>query len=258
MLWTFLRINFQRYSYYRMSLFLDMMASAVFILFNLAFWDVIFERTETFGHLTQGDIYIFLAMVELLCILEIAFFNQFGKVWDYIITGELDKLLIQPVNPVFYLLCRTIHPWNLIKAIPVILIMALAAYEQGVVFHLSSIVVALTVVVFATVVYAFIQLTSSCLAFWLGKISFIDEVSDNLHLLNKVPHVIFSNKVKWIIGVIAPLGLATTDAMLFIKEMDTQAILISLGIMLMSLLLWVGLFTALWHTGRCRYNSYGG
>ncbi|QTL36460.1 ABC-2 family transporter protein [Pseudoalteromonas viridis] len=255
---TFLRINFQRYSYYRMSLFLDMLASAVFIIFNLAFWEVIFSKTDSFGHLTQGDIYIFLAMVELLCILEIAFFNQFGKVWDYIVTGELDKLLIQPVNPIFYLLCRTIHPWNLIKALPVVLIMAYAAYEQGVVFHISSVLVAITTVVFATLVYAFIQLTTSCLAFWLGRISLIDEVADNLHLLNKVPHVIFSNKVKWTIGLIAPLGLATTDAMLFIKEMDGQAVAISLGIMACSLALWAGLFATLWHFGRCRYNSYGG
>ncbi|WP_125783131.1 ABC transporter permease [Pseudoalteromonas rubra] len=258
MLWTFLRINFQRYSYYRVSLFLDMLASAVFIIFNLAFWDVIFSRTETFGNLTQGDIYIFLAMVELLCILEMAFFNQFGKVWDYIISGELDKLLIMPVNPVFYLLCRTIHPWNLIKAIPVILIMVVAAYEQGVEFHVSSALVAIATVVFATVIYAVIQLTTSCLAFWFGKISVIDEVSDNLHLLNKVPHVIFSNKTKWAIAVIAPLGLATTDAMLFIKEMDWQAISVALGIMTLSLALWVGLCATLWHFGRCRYNSYGG
>lgn len=258
MLLAFLKINFRRYSYYRMSLFLDMLASAVFIIFNLVFWDVVFSKTDKFGSLTQGDIYIFLALVELVCILEITLFNQFGKAWDYIVTGELDKLLIQPVNPIYYLLCRTVHPWNIIKAIPVVTILIIAAYQQGIVFTWLNIMIAALMVLFATTVYAFVQLASSCLAFWLGKISVIDELSDNLHLLNKVPHVIFSNEMKWLIGFIVPLGLATTDAMLFIKQMQFSDLMISLLIMSGSLLLWICCCLGLWHFGRCRYNSYGG
>lgn len=245
-------------TYYRTSLVFEILASGSFIVVNVIFWNAVFSKTDSLYGLSLGSLYLYLIFIESFMVIYAFLFLGYSKLWRRIISGGIDILLLSPRNPFFQIMCESINPSSLIKLVPIFILMVYTVFIQGFELNAFSIFIGGLLVIFSAIVFALIQFSSSTLAFWIGRSTIIDEISDQLTSTQQVPHVVFQTSVKYIIAIAIPLSIGPTNAVIY-NEGYSAVVLVWAGLaILFSLVLWSLLAYFLWTNGLKRYHSYGG
>lgn len=258
MLAEYLRVKLRAMAYFRTSLIFEMLASGTFLFVNIVFWNTIFFRTDTVAGLSQGDIYMYLVLIEYFAVIYAFSFSGYSKLWRLVISGELDILLLSPRVPYFYLLCENLRPVVLLRMVPVLALAAFTLSYMEANVSLLAIVFGLVLVAASVFVFSLIQFSSSCLSFWFGRAALVDEIADQLTAIQRVPHSVFSTGVKFAIAIILPLAIGPTQAVLFQQMRDPMMLVNASAVIVGSALLWGGLSYVAWVNGLRRYTSFGG
>ncbi len=258
MFFTFIHIKLQFLSYFRASVVLDLFSGISFILVNVVFWETIYSDLDDLNGISKSSVYFYLMYIEFFFMIYMLCFSGFSKMWRTIIDGRIDRLLVMPVNPVKLMILDGINLPALIKLIPIFFLGAYATFINGSLPSIVMLGIGFLFVILTVVIYGLIQFSASCLAFWIGRSSLVDEVSDQLSSINSVPHSVLSNSLKYGVALFLPFAALPTDIVLFFDGASRWPVVWSIAITLLSLGLWICISSIAWSRGRKIYTSFGG
>ena len=118
-LWSaFLRNSLTRDMEFKMNFIADLFIDAIFYGSMYFLWAVIFSYVDVLGDFDQQAVIIFLIVMYLTDTVFVFFFgaNTF-TLNTMVVKGDLDLVLIKPVNPQFFMSFRYVCNYSLVSLI---------------------------------------------------------------------------------------------------------------------------------------------
>ncbi|MBN2257410.1 MAG: ABC-2 family transporter protein [Anaerolineaceae bacterium] len=254
-----LKINIIRGTYFRISYYLQIAASLAYVLSMVFFWQFILAKVPQFAGWDSASIFLFLAFGELFFGINMAFLSISGKLWYFIRMGFLDNYLVKPLDPRISIMMDFFESPLFFKSLPGVFLFLFMAFQAGWRPAWDSMIMAVQIVVFATFLFALIQMTFSNIAFWIGSTQALDETLNSLYEFSHYPLDIMPNGVKQLFLYVLPLAfIATVPAQLASGQMSFGVGIKNNIILCLIILIWLIINEIAWRAGLRRYESYGG
>lgn len=231
----FIEQGFSYESHYRMSTFVNIATSMLWLLMMVVSLEILFANTDTIAGWTKPELLVlalFWGVVdEFSTMLWKANHNDFANT---IISGDMDSLLVKPVNTFFlvnFRLFLTRAWWRFLVTIALFMI-ALIQFDLPVTI-LSSLL-ALVAFGSAAVTYFSYSLLLNTLAFWLGRIDNINSLIDTTVGMSRYPIDIFSRFFRILLLTVIPVGIiGYAPIAVFLNKHGALLALASCGIALL-------------------------
>lgn len=247
-----LAFGMRRSTAYRASFVLDTLGALAVAATSIAFWQVLYDNGARPPGLSQGDLFLFFAYVEVFFAVTNSCFATAGKLWRIIHSGRLDTFLIRPASARVLMVATNIRLDYALRALPSIGLFLWLAALSGEFPSLPGFLGGLILSGAAALCFALLQLAGSWLAFFVGRSEFIDELTDSLVEFMAYPHTIFPLWVQGLLMFVLPFGYAATGATDFARGTHWAVPLVAVTV---SLALWGIVQQYLWQKGLCHYDS---
>lgn len=196
------------------------MVSVLFVQFtSIFFLSVVFENINMInGYSFHQLLFIHGFSAMGLAINHIFFDNLWVLGSKYIITGNFDKFLVRPINPLFHLIAEKVQLDGfgqlLIGATILIYSMLNMGYEWGYI----DLFVLFSLVLFSGIIFASINLFFSTLSFWVIDSLPLMTAVFTINEFSKYPITIYGKIIGFILTFIIPYGfVAFYPASVFIE-----------------------------------------
>ena len=156
------------------------------------FWEILFL-------LGLGD-----ATFGLSAILVFRTFLVFDSA--YVLQGELDTLLVQPVHPLFNLILRNLQVMEFITLLKGLALAAIAGVQAGLSWTPAHILLFAGMIVLGGAVYCGIFILLFSTGFWLPRRSSVAAPLLSLNQLSQYPLLIYPEWLKLLLSSLLPLG----------------------------------------------------
>lgn len=161
------------------------------VLKGYSFWSVML--IYGFSMFSVGVYYVFFKNIERLHS-------------TYILDGELEKILIRPIDPFLGVILDRFNFEKGGDLIAAITIIPISLYKLGVKVSLVNLAALLVFLLSSTVIYVSIMLIFASLSFWIeDRNGFLDPIS-TLRIYGKYPMDIYAPMIKVILTWILPFG----------------------------------------------------
>jgi len=128
---------------------------------------------------------------------------------DYIISGDLDRFLLRPLNTLFQVYADSVHDNNIPKMIANFALMFYAGYQIGLTPDLITLIYAAFSMLSGMLVAASIYLLFSSTAFWTGTSRNAVWLIFRLSNFRKYPIEIFALAIQGLLVTLVPLAFAS-------------------------------------------------
>ena len=217
------------------------------------FFSIIFAFVDDIGVFTKQDVTIFLVITFLTDTLYMMFFA--GNIWRlnrYIVRGDLDYILLKPVNTQFFVSLRYVKSYALVSV--VILVIILLQLVLGSNNHITMTNVAFFIPSFLMGVslWVSIDFIISCLAFWFKNFGSAGWLGHEVMKFGTRPDTIYTGWMRKLMFSILPLA--------FVSSVPTRILLFGpdftflVGQVIASTLMFV-VAQIIWYNGVKRYES---
>lgn len=244
---------------WRLSFFLDMLVTAIWMGIYVLFWRILLVNFLSVGGWTFPSLVIFVGFQELTYGINAGLFSGAMRFWVYINTGRLDVALARPMDARLSAILLNIDPWQLIRSGLMFTLFTALAVKLGLPFNPPAILAAIILSFFAAIAKTLLALTINYIAFWWGNVDFLHELIGTLDHFTGIPMTMLPNILQLLFTLGIPLMFAVTFPTLFISGKvswnDFGLPLVGLGI---SLSFWVACQEYLWRKGLKAYESFGG
>ncbi len=221
---------------------------------------VIFQKTETLGDWKKAEvIFIYgLAMLsQALFGLVSTTFWQFPN--RYVMNGEMDRLLIRPVNPLLQLMMENLEFEELPSLILGLLLIGFSASSLGLAWSPAKVLILSLDAVSAALMLVGVFLALTTLSFWFEDRVAITPPVFNLLAFGRYPLTIFHRSVQMLLSTVIPFGFLAFYPATFFLTSNSRSAEFSLFAW-MTPLVGVGSFAvgcAVWSIGVRAYRSTG-
>jgi ABC-type uncharacterized transport system, permease component len=208
--WDYFKQYWRTRLVYRWDFFLGATGQTVNVFAKLAFLTLIFTQVNSLQGWSFNEM-LFLAGFSGLVLFthNVFMFNIYTLGEDYILTGDLDRYLVRPLNPLFQIYSDDVHDNNVPKVIANAALVAYASVQLGLVLTPLQLVYAAASFVSGILVVASIYLAFSSTAFWTGTsknaIWLVFRISD----FRRYPIGIFAVFVQALLVTAVPLAFAS-------------------------------------------------
>lgn len=128
---------------------------------------------------------------------------------DYILSGDFDRFLLRPLNPLFQVYADDVHDNNLPKIIANIALMIYAGIQIGLTFSLVEVLYTALSILSGILVIASIYLSFSTTAFWTGTSRNALWLFFRISNFRKYPLGIYSIPVQAVLVTLVPIAFAS-------------------------------------------------
>ena len=253
-LWcAFLRNSLTRDMEFKMNFIADLFIDAIFYGSMYFLWSVIFSYVDVLGDFNQDAVIIFLIIMYLTDTVFVFFFgsNTF-TLNTMVVKGDLDLVLIKPVNPQFFMSFRYVCNYALVSLIILLGLLLKLLYEYH--GHISIFNFGIFLFSFSLGVLLFysIEFIISCLVFWYRNFSVGGWLSSEVTKYSRRPDSIYTGKFRRIVFTIFPMAMITSvPARVLIFGPDLQLLLFQFIITVVFLLI----SNLIWNRGLQLYES---
>tara|TARA_Y100000746_G_C15458175_1_gene430204 strand:- start:586 stop:1386 length:801 start_codon:yes stop_codon:yes gene_type:complete len=231
----------------------DLFIDTIFYGSMYFFWSVIFSYVDVLGDFNQQAVVIFLIVMYLTDTVFVFFFgaNTF-TLNTMVVKGELDFVLIKPVNSQFFLSLRYVSSYSIISFIILFSLLLKLVYDyHGYLSLYNFIVFAFSFILGILIFYA-IEFIISCLVFWYRNFSVGGWLSSEITKYSRRPDSIYKNKFRRIVFTVFPMAMITSvPARVLIFGPDLLLILSQLVVTIIFLLI----TNLIWSRGVKLYES---
>tara|TARA_B000000477_G_C6083684_1_gene224364 strand:- start:58 stop:876 length:819 start_codon:yes stop_codon:yes gene_type:complete len=254
-LWlAFFRNTLSRDMEFKLNFIFEMFIDAVYYGSLFLFFQIIFQFTDSLGDFSKDAVIIFLLTVYISDLLYVFFLggNVFG-INEKVKTGDLDFILLKPMNSQFFISCRYVTTNALISLfILVVLLLRLAyIYHGGVILFENYFIYLISVFLGMFIFYSF-EFMISCLSFWFRNFSYAGWLASELIKYSKRPDSIYKNWFRKSLFTIFPMALiSSVPARMLIFGVNYKLLLLQFFIALFFLYL----TTIIWKKGLKLYES---
>ena len=172
-----------------MNFLFEIFIDAVYYSALFFFFHIIFQFTDSLGDFNKDAVVIFLVTVYISDLLYVFFLG--GNVFEVnnkVKSGDLDFILLKPINSQFFISCRYVMTNSLISlSILICLLIRLAYVYHGNQFMaINFIFYTLSIILGIFIFYSF-EFLISCMAFWFRNFSYAGWLSSELTKYSRRP-----------------------------------------------------------------------
>ncbi|MBR9682082.1 MAG: hypothetical protein GOV02_00210 [Candidatus Aenigmarchaeota archaeon] len=257
-LWAkLLALNIKKYAIYKLDFIIGILAMAMAEILSVLFFWVIFQ------HIPVLNGWIFEEVLFLTSLFMIVFgiwhvFLSGAAFWglEWLIRrGEFDRLMLQPVSPLKYLLLARFDDDGLGDLLTGIAVFWYAANAVGFQFSLINIITLLILLASGTVIFFSLLLSLSTISFWIVRSHSIGDILFNLFNFIKYPLNIFSPLVVTFFTFLLPLGFISYYPAQILLQKESVSMIAYAGPIVAVIFFIVANY--IWNIGLKNYTSTG-
>lgn len=248
--------NIKRTQYFKLDALFSFITGTIYIATGILFWYILLDLGITLKGWNFSDVMVFIAFSELFYGIETSIFGVMSRFWRVIHIGQLDMLLIRPLDPRLRFFILNIKLTGLLTAIIKFIIIIIISGKQ---LNILFVICGILIVLLANTILALIRLFLTYLAFWCGNMDALSELTDSLTQFNKYPLVIFPAVIKFFCMFGFPFYFFSTyPAELVLNKLNTHTLLWGSFCLCFNICFWIILNRLLWKKGRNKYESING
>ena len=251
---AFFRNTLSRDMEFKMNFIFEIFIDSIYYLSLFFFFTIIFQFTENLGEFNQEAVIIFLIGLYISDTLYVFFLG--GNVFNInnaVKQGDLDFILLKPVNSQFFISCRYVNSHAIISMsiLTPLLIKLTYAYHGNTFIMVNYIFFALSLILGMFIFYSFEFIIAS-LVFWFRNFSYAGWLAGELTKYSRRPDSIYKNFFRKTLFTIFPMAMiSSVPARFLIFGVNIK--LFFLQIIVSIIFLW--LTTVIWKRGLFRYES---
>ena len=254
-LWlAFFRNTLSRDMEFKFDFILELFIDAIYYGSLFFYFHVILGIHSTFGDFGKEEIIIFLILLYLVDS-TYGFFlggNTFS-INEKVKSGDLDFILIRPINPQFFLSFRYVNTPMLvsISILSILLFKLVLEYHDGNIEILKYLLCMFSMVMGIIIFYSF-EFIIACFVFWFRNFSYAGWLSGELIKYSRKPDSIYKTYFRKILLSLFPMAMiVSVPARLLLFETNYTLLLIQ--IIVAGIFLSLSIFT--WNKGLKVYES---
>lgn len=250
------RLSWYRESEFAADLFVSLVHYAVQLGATIVFWLSLMTGFQSLGTWTLPDLILLSCFFELTPLVDV-FFLGFRRLPERVRTGELDKYLYRPCNPILGLLSESLYiRYPIYQAVTAsaLFVWAVCAFDLH--FNATAILQALLVFILGVYITRFISGIVTLATFWVGKVDSLQMILGLFSQLARYPTTLYGPLVKNVLNHVVPYGLIATLPVSILRGWapDPWFWLVTLTL----LIAWGSLFDRVWRAALRHYEAFGG
>jgi len=251
---AFFRNTLSRDMEFKLNFIFEIFIDVVYYGSLFFFFQIIFQFTDSLGDFNKDAVVIFLVTLYISDLLYVFFLG--GNVFNInnaVKQGDLDFILIKPINSQFFISCRYVTTNALISLTILIclLIRLTYVYHDYQIIFINYIFYSISLIFGIFIFYSFEFIIAS-LAFWFRNFSYAGWLAGELTKYSRRPDSIYKNFFRKTLFTIFPMAMVSSvPARFLIFGVNMQ--LLFLQIVVASIFLWIT--TIIWKRGLLKYES---
>jgi len=195
---------------YKTDFLLGATSQSISMVVSLAFLTLVFTNITNLQGWTFNEM-LFLAGFggTILFTQNFFLFNIFRLGDNYLLSGDFDRFLLRPLNPLFQVYADDVHDNNLPKVVANIALLIYAALQIGLNWTLFELIYAATSMISGFLVIASIYLVLSTTAFWTGTSRNAVYLFFRFSDFRKYPFEIFATTIQVVLVTLIPIAFAS-------------------------------------------------
>ena len=186
------------------------------------------------------------------------FFSNISNLPDkYIYDGELDRVLVRPINSYAHILLDKFSLDKCGNLISGSIIISVMWNRLGLDVNFLNIMMLVLLVICSAVVYLSLFTIFSCVSFWVNDRFGITGPLVTMRLFAKYPIDIYNNVLKFTLTWVLPYGFTAFYPSLYFIEGHNINMAKLAPITIVVAIVWLMLATMIWKIGLKRYSSVG-
>ena len=251
---AFFRNTLSRDMEFKMNFIFEIFIDAIYYGALFFFFHIIFQFTDSLGDFTQDAVVIFLITLYISDLLYVFFLG--GNVFEVnnkVKSGDLDYILLKPINSQFFISCRYVMTNALISLTILIFLLIRLTY----VYHHNQIILMNFVfytfsIILGVFIFYSVEFTISCLAFWFRNFSYAGWLASELTKYSRRPDTIYSNCFRKTLFTFFPMAMiSSVPARFLIFGVNIKLFILQIIVTFVFLYL----TTLIWKKGLLRYES---
>ncbi len=209
--WYYFKQYWKSRLVYKKDFLLGFTSQMINLAVSIAFIGLLFTQVDAIQGWTFNEM-LFLAGLSgfIMNLHHIFMFNIYRLGDNYVVSGDFDRFLVRPLNPLFQVYADDVGDNNLSKFLANIFLIAYASSQIGLeLLTLSNLTYGVFAVLSGVLVFASMYLWFATTAFWTGRsraaIWLIFRLSD----FRKYPYSIYSFGIQIILITIVPIAFAS-------------------------------------------------
>lgn len=242
---------------YRTDFLIGMMSFFITQASNIIFISLIFSRIPNLNGWTYHQVLFIYGMSQIPRGIDHLFTDNLWLLANvYVRTGQFDKYLLRPINPLFHLIAERFQPDAFGEIVIGVIIFVYAYIKLGLSFTALQWVLFTIVILSGVVIYTSIKLIGSSLALWTKRSQHFLFIIYQLADFSSYPLSIFSGFIKAILTFVVPFAfVAFIPASFFLgRPVIPLTVLACVGV---SAALWFVSYQIIWKAGLKGYESTG-
>lgn len=205
--WKFLKVQLKVMMEYRLDFFIGISSILLLQFTNIFFIKIVFNHIEALNGWTFYEILFIYGIACTGRSLHHIFFDNLWVVGkQYIRTGNLDRLLIRPVNPLFHLVAEKVQQDGLGQLIVGIIVLKLAVSNIGMDWGFWELVLLIIMIISSGMIFVAINLFFSTFSFWMVDSEPLVYAVFSLSDFSRYPLTIYNKGVRFVLTWIIPYG----------------------------------------------------
>lgn len=253
--WHYLKQYMKTRLVYRWDFIAQFFTDLLFQAVNLIFILVIFAHTTQLNGWTQGEV----LFIYGYFLIPWSFFMAFINLWtfndQYIIQGELDRVLTRPVHSLLQVLMENVTPESLIGAINGLIVMAWGMSTMNITWSWYDPILLILFVIGGVFVYAGINIALASISLYSDSKTDIQPIMFNVGNYGRYPINIYHRIVQIILTWVFPFAFVGFYPASFFLGRDEWQWLALITPVVGVIYLLIGLYC--WNRGIRHYRGAG-
>lgn len=252
--WALIKNNLSRELQFRADFWMSVFSRLVWFLMFVVFFRLIFRHTALINGWGYYQVLMLVGVFNLLeTTLFVFFISNFSRMPQYISDGELDFLLLKPVDTQFLISLRFFSFASVLNIFPPLALIGIAWHNIGLNFSFIGAAVFLAAFCLSMIILYSLWFITVVSLFWLNKIYEIHELFLASFRFMQYPSSVYHGAARYFFTFIFPIILTVsvpTEALL--GSLQNKQALLFLAILAVLLL---SLSRVIWRLGVRRYAS---
>ena len=251
---AFFRNTLSRDMEFKMNFILEIFIDSIYYASLFFFFKIIFQFTQSLGEFNQDAVIIFLITMYIADSLYIFFLgSNVFEVNNKVKSGDLDFILLKPINSQFFISFRYVNTYALISLLILFSLLIKLTYSyHGDMYFLSVFPMYIISLFLGMSIFYSFEFMIASLAFWFRNFSYAGWLAGELTKYSRRPDSIYKKWFRKTLFTIFPMAM--------ISSIPARILIFGFSIKLFLLQLFIAvgflyLTTLIWGRGLLRYES---
>ncbi len=241
---------------YRVDFFIGALSTIVIQFASLLFVTVVFEHIQQLNGWSFYQILLIYGIAATGRSIHLIFFDNLWTLgWQYIRTGNFDRLLIRPINPLFHLIADRIQQDGVGQLAIGLVVLIVAATHDGTVWTPINLSLLVLLILSSGVIFSAVNLFFATLSFWMVDSLPVIFATFSLSDFARYPLTIYNKGIRVLLTWIIPYGFTAfypAASILEPAKFGLMALITPLVAVICSVLAYL-----FWNVGLRAYTSTG-